>query len=114
MKMSCVHFFSYLDNSYQSGISDARAKWNIANNSPSFAFKYNGKIVTPEEVVNLLINGKYFHKDEDKRLVLKGLDSRTEILFKLAFLLYIKDGNAHIRWLDRLIKHAIRNGLLSG
>ena len=94
-------------------IADARAKWKRANKFSSFPFKYNGKIYSPEEVVNLIISGKYFHKDENKAKILRALDSSTEVLFKLVFITYIMEGIAHISWMHKIIKHAIKNGLLS-
>lgn len=101
------------DIKIKSLIAKDRRYWNLANRAPSFAFKYKGKTASPEEIVHLWINGKYFHKDEDKRRVLKALDKRTERFFKLTFIHFIIDGVALILRLDNLIRYAIENEILS-
>ena len=68
---------------------------------------------TPEYVLDLWINGVYFHNDEEKRRTLDGLIPEARTLARYAFLDLIVEGVRHIFYVAHLIQYARNNSLLS-
>jgi len=91
---------------------DAREKWKRAEGEAVLKLKYQSKFLTLEQIASLWISGKYFHKDPDKRQILKDLNYHSEMIFKHQFLDFLLIATNYIFYADRIVKHALKEGLI--
>jgi len=100
------------DDRLKSFMIDAKEKWKKAEGEAVLSLKYQGKLLTLDQIASLWISGKYFHKDPDKRQILQDLDYHTEMIFKHQFLDFLVIATNYIFYADRIVKHAIKEGLI--
>jgi hypothetical protein len=71
---------------HRRGAAALRTKLSDALRASEIVLIYNGKELTPEETLDLFIDGWYFHSDPEKRGFLEGLAPQESTLVKHRFL----------------------------
>lgn len=89
-----------------------RKYWHRMHRQGAMGLSYQGKNVTPKDAVDLFINGKYLHIDEEKRKKLKDLPDLYEGLFKHQFNDFLLQATKHIFYMDSVIKKVLDENLL--
>ena len=92
-------------------LAAAREKWNDAMKKGNVVYKVNDDQLTPELVMDLWINGGYFHDDLEK-------DGRLQELVRVPmsrwlFLDSVVTASKVIRLAGRVVKVALREGMVS-
>jgi len=100
------------DDKLKEYLAGARNIWKKAHDTVGLDIVYQGKRQTPEQITRLWLSGTYFHKDEDKRSILKGLPYDQIMLFKHQFLSYLVEATRMIFYVDRIVEKALTEGLL--
>ena len=90
----------------------SRAAWKDALHGKGFSIVLDKGRVTPEEVLNLWINGWYFHDDEEKLRRLKLLIPEQRIFARWLFLDFIAEATRQIFYVENVITVALREGLV--
>jgi hypothetical protein len=101
------------DDELRAHVDDAREQWKQALARGGLKITFDDREWTPEYVLDLWINGVYFHNDEEKRRTLDGLIPEARTLARYAFLDLIVEGVRHIFYVAHLIQYARNNSLLS-
>jgi len=114
-------FLSRIYNNCIEHVKDSKVKqilkknrkyWHRIHRQGSMGLSYQGKNVTPKDAVDLFINGKYLHIDEEKRKKLKDLPDLYEGLFKHQFNDFLLQATKHIFYMDSVIKKVLDENLL--
>jgi hypothetical protein len=100
------------DDKLREYLAGARHKWKKGHDTVGLDIVYQGKRQTPEQITQLWLSGTYFHKDEDKRSILKGLPYHQMMLFKHQFLSFLVGGTRIILYVDRIVEKSLNEGLL--
>lgn len=92
----------------------SREHWTRAMRQGPWRYVVNGEPILPETVLDLWINGHYFHNDDEKRSRLRALTSHLDrgILARHRFLDALVDGTQQVLFLSRVIQVARHEGLL--
>jgi hypothetical protein len=101
------------DNKLRKYLAGARKIWKKANESIGFDIVHQGKKQTPERITKLWLDGKYFHKDEDKRSKLSVLSYPMTQFYKHQLLSYLAEVTRIIFYIDRVIEKVLNEGLYS-
>ena len=72
----------------------------------------NGRPLEPERIMDLWINGIYFHNDRRKAQAINRLDSLHRLFSRHAFLNFVISATNYVVFLAQVIVLARREGLL--
>jgi hypothetical protein len=97
----------------RSRLEDARRRWKTDCRRGSMELVVNDSKFPPELVLDLWINGQYFHNDERKQAELRRLDPLATVFVRQLFLDFLVDTTRYIQFLASAIVVARRDGLLS-
>ncbi len=93
-------------------LARGRARWNEIRQSNGMLIEVNGKILTPEYIYDLWMNGRFFHHDADKRKELTDLPPLARHEVWKEFINYIIAATDHVIWLSHTMEKVIRDGLI--
>lgn len=93
-------------------LQDARRRFDQAFERGSMRFVLNERHMTPEFVLDLWINGHYFHNDERKARQLEALDGIAHVFSRQLFLGLLVDSTKYVVFLANLAWAARRDGLM--
>jgi hypothetical protein len=91
----------------------ARAGLKTATVGSGIALVYQEKNLTPEDALDLLLNGFYFHSDPKHNEVLAGLPSFFKPMVKHSFLTAVFGVSKVIHYTASLLRDALANGLVN-
>jgi hypothetical protein len=92
---------------------EARAEWSRAQRQGILALEVDGRQLTPEHVMDLFINGWYFHGDEAKRAELEALLPEVALLTRHIFLDYLYRAIEQVLYVAEVVREAKREGLVA-
>jgi hypothetical protein len=93
------------------GIAGARSAWKDVLQKGDLAYRVNQTPLTPELVLDLWINGWYFHNDASKR---RRLDALTRVpMSRWLFINAVVSATKVILYVGHVVKIALREGLVS-
>ena len=92
---------------------DSRKHWKESQKSTGIKIKFNNREMTPEYVMDLLINGYYFHNDTEKYQELSKYMPYVQMIAKNQFLFFLKDATQQILYLNHIIKFCLREDLIN-
>jgi hypothetical protein len=101
------------DDKLRGYLAKSRVFWKREHETVGFDLVCQGKRQTPEQVTKLWLSGAYFHKDEEKRVVLKALPFPLRMLFKQQFLSFLVGATHVIFYVDEIIKKVLDDGLFT-
>lgn len=90
-----------------------RERYRAAMRTGSLAFVLNDHRFTPEEVLDLWVNGRYFHNDERKAAAIDALDPMSSIFVRHVFLDVLVEATRYFTLLADVILICRRDGILS-
>lgn len=90
----------------------SRDRYGQSLRSGSLKFIADEHHFTPEEALDLWINGRYFHNDERKAATLSRLDPMSAIFVRQVFLEVLVEATRYIRFLADVVIIARRDGVL--
>lgn len=93
-------------------LSRAQHNWRTATRTGSIQYVENGISNSPEKVLDLWINGHYFHNDRRKVAELSRLTGFGALLTRQIFLSYLVEATRYILLLRNVIVVARKEGLL--
>jgi len=99
------------DDKLREYLVKTRGIWKRAHETVGIDMVYQGKKQAPEQITKLWLSGTYFHKDEDKRTILKGLLFPQTILFKHQFLSFLVEATRMVLYVDGIVKKVLNDGL---
>jgi hypothetical protein len=91
---------------------DARNQWQNACKVGPVRLVENGRALEPEEIMDLWLNGGYFHNDRRKEEALDRLDPLHKLFHRNTFLNHVITGTNYIMFLGQVIVVGRRQGLL--
>ena len=100
------------DEDLKKYLVDARGALKFAEQGSGITVVHNDVEVTPERLLDLWINGVYFHNDQDKRQVLEDLLLHPALMARHRFLSFMLKATQIIFYIGNLINHARREGLI--
>src|SRR3989304_3633896 len=74
----------------------SRQEWLNEFRVGGFALEYNGRQFSPEDIMDLWINGHYLHDDTEKMRLLKSLAKHESILFHYKFIDFLWGGAGQV------------------
>ena len=86
--------------------------WSQQYKSGLLRLELNGKHYSPEEILDLWINGYYFHNDRAKRMVLEGLIGPGQVLTRQGLFNVALDGLNYVAYLRSVILTVRNQGLI--
>jgi hypothetical protein len=89
-------------------LAKAYAEWQKAETGLE-GFLVDGEALTPMFVLDLYINGKYFHNDPEHREKLKQFEAMPIQLDKMRFLLSLQDFTHILIWLGNFVGYGLKN-----
>lgn len=92
-------------------LAGARQAWKQSMREGTMGFVVNDEQVTPEEFMDLWINGEYFHDDPEKRARLEALAGVP--LSRWMFLSALVDATNLVFYLGNMLRLALRDGHVS-
>jgi hypothetical protein len=92
-------------------LTEARRGWKESMTRGDIAFVLNGQALQPELVLDLWINGYYFHADPEKARRLEALS--TVPLSRWLFINVLVTATKLLFYAGHMIKIALRDGLVS-
>jgi hypothetical protein len=99
------------DNKLKEYLAGARKIWKKAHDTVGFNIVYQGKRQTPEQITKLWLSGAYFHKDEDKRSILKELPYPQMMFYRYQFLSFLIEATRVIFYVDRIVEKVLNEDL---
>jgi hypothetical protein len=93
-------------------MAEARSQWSTASRVGAFQLVENGRQVAPEEVMDLWINGQYFHNDKRKEQAIARLDPLNRLFSRHLFLNHVITATNYVLFLGQVIVVGRRQGLL--
>lgn len=90
----------------------ARERYGQSLRTGSLKFVADTHHFTPEEALDLWINGRYFHNDQRKAATLDALDPMSAIFVRQAFLEVLVEATRYVRFLADVVIIARRDGVL--
>lgn len=90
----------------------ARERYRAALRRGSLQFVLNDRHLEPESVVDLWVNGRYFHNDRRKAAALDALDPTSRVFVRHVFLDVLVETTKYAVFLANVIVIARRDGLL--
>ena len=92
-------------------LTQARQQWKESMTRGEIAFLVNGHALPPEHVLDLWINGYYFHDDPEKARKLEALSNVP--LSRWLFINVLVRATQLLLYAAHLVKIALRDGLIS-
>ena len=96
----------------RTALINSKKAWHQQLRTGILRVNLNGKQYSPEDVLDLWINGYYFHNDKDKRIVLESLLGPGQVLARQGLLNVTLDGLYYIAYLRNVILTARSQGLI--
>jgi len=93
-------------------MADARREWRAACKVGGMRLVDNGRPMEPAHVMDLWLNGGYFHNDRRKEKALEQLDPLGTLFSRHVFLNHVIDATKYVFFLAQVIVVARRQGLL--
>jgi hypothetical protein len=93
-------------------LARARERYGQSLRVGSLKFVADSHHFTPEEALDLWINGRYFHNDTRKAGTLDALDPMSSIFVRQVFLEVLVEATRYIRFLADVVIIARRDGVL--
>lgn len=93
--------------------AESYKNWKEYYKNKYLKFMFDGKILSPEYVTNLWINGIYFHNDESKRIEIDKLIPIGKSVFKKRFLNHIVITSRFIFNLCDIVKYSFSNSMFN-
>ena len=94
-------------------LEETRKQWRQECRQGPLQLIINQDRLTPEQAMDLWINGKYFHSDKRKRERLESLDPLGRLFTRHVFLNHIISATNYVVFLAQVIVVGRRQGLLS-
>lgn len=91
-------------------LRDARDAWKRAQRANGLKLVVNGKEISPCDVADMWINGHYFHSDPAKRARLAEVSVTP--LNRFQFISFVGDALQQTLYMDSIVRHALRDGLV--
>jgi hypothetical protein len=111
-KIYHICFQAVTSDQVRDNLKDAREEWKRNLQGSGLRVTIDEKQMTPERVVDLMINGSYFHSsDLDLQRELAALDPQRRMLVRWVFLNYVIDASRQVLYLARVVKGCLRKGL---
>jgi hypothetical protein len=92
---------------------EGRKAWRRSLTHGGFKLVWNDTEFQPEKVLDLWINGVYFHNDSAKREFLNHIAPHQKMLLRQVFLNALADGARQVLFVNHIIKSAIKDGLIT-
>lgn len=92
---------------------NARTRWQSELKAGGFALNYNGHEYSPEEILDLWINGYFFHNDHEKFSLLRNLQPLESALFRHKFVGHLLEGTRNVLYVAQTVKAALHEGWFS-
>lgn len=106
----CYRFL--IDKKLKVEVKKAKTDWNKQYSSrPSMSFIFNDNKVTPEHVLDLWINGHYFHNDADKMAQLEQLLKCPIPIAQVQLINTLPILTSIINFLGQVIMYGLENDL---
>lgn len=105
-------FQRLIDDELRNHAVNARATLKHLAQGNGIQVQHNDHDITPKLLLDLWINGVYFHNDLAKRRELERLLPYPVLMARHRFLMHIFAVQGHISYIGSLINHARREGLL--
>lgn len=93
-------------------LARARGRYGQSLSAGSLKFVADTHHFTPDEALDLWINGRYFHNDHRKAATLDTLDPMSAIFVRQVFLEVLVEATRYIRFLADVVVISRRDGLL--
>ena len=90
----------------------ARKRYNAELRTGGIGLVLNDQRLPPELILDLWINGRYFHNDERKAAAIDALDPMSTVFVRHVFLDVLVEATRYIIFLANVIVIAQRDGLL--
>lgn len=97
----------------RAAIREAVQTWSEVLKSCGFALSIHGRAITPEYVLDLYINGHYFHNDEQKRAELNSYGVPDILLVRTQFLNFLVDATMAIAHTRHILRAGLHDGVVS-
>lgn len=91
----------------------SRRKWKVEMKRGHFSLNISGENFTPEFIIDLWVNGFYFHTDERKYKRLCKLVPYEKLLTKYLFLDFMVEAIRQLIFTSNIIRHALSSGYIS-
>lgn len=102
------------DERLKGELRKARSNWqSIMQGINGVGIEVDGKILDGEYVLDLWINGHYFHNEYEHAQELKRLASTQIRLDRMAFVMTISDATNVIFYVGTVVAYGLKNGLFS-
>jgi hypothetical protein len=108
--IACQHITS---DELRAAMRGAGKAWSGTLRSCGFALNIHGRAITPEHVLDLYINGHYFHTDEQKRAELNGYGMPDRLLVKTQLLNFLVRATMAIVHTRHILRAALCDGAVS-
>jgi hypothetical protein len=92
---------------------EAARGWRDILRSSGITLNIYGRAITPEYVLDLWINGHYFHNDEQKRTELLSYGMPNILLVRNQFLNFLVDATMAIAHTRNILRAALHDGAVS-
>lgn len=96
----------------QAAIGEAASAWKRTLTSCGFSLTIHGHAITPEYVLDLFINGHYFHNDSQKSAELKSYGVPDILLVRNQFLNFLVAATMVIIRTRHILHAALRDGVV--
>jgi hypothetical protein len=105
----CLRFLD--DECLKGEVQKAKEAWRKELQSGTLGMQVNEANLTPEYVLNLWINGYYFHNDPEKTFELESLLKQPLPLVRMQFISCLPNLFQIIFYMGRVISYGLDNGL---
>jgi len=97
------------DEKLKGFLKEARRQWKESLKSGPFKLKISNQLWTPEHTTKLIINGYYFHCDQEKREILEAIPESAKPLIRHQFLDHVIVAVKYVMYVKNLITVAFRD-----
>ena len=105
----CIRFL--VDKNLKTEVIKAKEAWKEAVTTGMGEIRVNKSNLTPEHVLDLWINGYYFHNDAQKATELKRLLAQPLPLARMRFLLSLADLFRIVSYMGAVVSHGLESDL---
>ncbi len=92
---------------------ESRKLVKAAQKTAGLQLEYNGEVISPEKILNMWINGHYFHNDEELKKKLDELIDSTVMLVRFNFLDFLIETSKQILNVRDVINETLEKNLLT-
>jgi hypothetical protein len=97
---------------HRRALREGATAWNNAHRQGAIALKVNERDLSPERVMDLWINGYYFHEEPRKRAELEALVPEAGILTRHMFMEFVYRSIECVIWTASVLRAAKEKGAL--